>query len=81
MYTYKTHGTCSSMIEIDAKDGVIEEVRFKNGCSGNLGGISVLIKGMKVDDAIEKLAGIRCGEKATSCPDQLAKALMEMKKG
>ena len=80
MYTYKTKGTCSTLIEIDAKDGVIEEVKFTRGCSGNLGGISKLVKGMKVDDAIEKLHGTRCGVKPTSCPDQLARALLEMKR-
>ncbi len=80
MYRYKTRGTCSSMIEIETKDGVILEVRFQNGCSGNLTGLSRLIQGMAVDEAIQKLSGIRCGENATSCPDQLAKALIEMKK-
>lgn len=81
MYQYKTRGTCSSMIEIEANDGVIGEVRFMNGCSGNLAGLSRLVQGMKVDDAIEKLSGIHCGDKPTSCPDQLARALAEMKKG
>ena len=79
MFTYKTRGTCSTQIQIDAKDGIIDDVQFTRGCSGNLSGISLLVKGMKVDDAIERLHGVRCGDKPTSCPDQLAKALLAMK--
>lgn len=72
---YRTKGTCSSAINIEVKDGIIESVEFTGGCNGNLKGIAVLVKGMKVEDAIEKLEGIRCGFKSTSCPDQLAQAL------
>lgn len=72
---YRTKGTCSSAIDIEVKDGIIENVEFTGGCNGNLKGIAVLVKGMKVEDAIEKLEGIRCGFKSTSCPDQLAQAL------
>lgn len=72
---YKTSGTCSSAIDVEVKDGIIESVKFTGGCNGNLQGISSLVQGMKAEDAIEKLKGIRCGMKSTSCPDQLAKAL------
>ena len=72
---YQTRGTCSSAIDIEVKDGVIESVAFMGGCNGNLKGISALVKGMKVEEAIARLEGIRCGFKNTSCPDQLAQAL------
>ncbi|MCI8826777.1 MAG: TIGR03905 family TSCPD domain-containing protein [Lachnospiraceae bacterium] len=75
---YKTKGTCSSSIEIQAVDGVIQSVRFTGGCNGNLQGISKLVQGMKVEDAIAKLEGIHCGMKETSCPDQLAQALKKL---
>lgn len=79
MYTYKTKGTCSTEINFEVEDDKIKEVNFIRGCSGNLQGISALIRGMKVDDAIDKLEGINCKGKGTSCPDQLAKALKEWK--
>ena len=72
---YQTKGTCSSAIDIEVNNGVIESVAFTGGCNGNLKGISALVKGMKVEDAINRLEGIRCGFKSTSCPDQLAQAL------
>ncbi len=75
---YQTKGTCSTAIDIEVKDGVIESVRFTGGCNGNLQGISALVTGMKVEDAISRLKGIRCGFKSTSCPDQLAQALESM---
>lgn len=75
---YKTKGTCSTMIDVELKDGVIDSVQFTGGCNGNLQGISALVKGMKPEDAISRLKGIRCGFKPTSCPDQLAHALEEM---
>lgn len=75
---YKTQGTCSSYIDIDLKDGVIDSVQFTGGCHGNLQGISALVKGMRPEEAISRLKGIRCGFKATSCPDQLAQALESM---
>ena len=75
---YKTKGTCSTMIDVELKDGVIDSVKFTGGCNGNLQGISVLVKGMKPEEAISRLKGIRCGFKPTSCPDQLAHALEEM---
>ena len=74
---YKTHGVCSSMIHVELDGDKIKDVDFVGGCNGNLQGISSLVKGMKVEDAIERLSGITCGSKATSCPDQLAKALRE----
>ncbi len=76
---YKTRGTCSSYIDFEISDGVLTDVKFSGGCSGNTQGIASLVKGMKMDDVIEKLKGIRCGYRATSCPDQLAKALEEAK--
>lgn len=76
---YKTQGTCSSQIDIEIKDGVIDSVQFFGGCNGNLQGIAALVKGMTPDEAISKLKGIKCGFKSTSCPDQLATALEQMK--
>ena len=75
---YKTSGTCSSAIDIEIKDGIIDSVSFTGGCNGNLQGISRLVEGMKPEDDIKKLKGIRCGYKSTSCPDQLARALESM---
>ena len=75
---YQTKGTCSTAIDIEVKDGRIESVTFTGGCNGNLQGISALVKGMMVEEAISRLKGIRCGFKNTSCPDQLAKALESM---
>lgn len=75
---YKTKGTCSTMIDVELKDGVIDSVKFTGGCNGNLQGISALVKGMKPEEAISRLKGILCGFKPTSCPDQLAHALEEM---
>ena len=72
---YQTKGTCSSAIDVEVKDGVIESVSFTGGCNGNLKGIAALVKGMEVQEAITRLQGITCGFKPTSCPDQLAKAL------
>ncbi len=75
---YKTQGTCSQEIEIELKDGVIESVKFTGGCNGNLKGIAALVKGMTPQEVIARCKGIRCGFKATSCPDQLAQALEQM---
>ncbi|MBO5282231.1 MAG: TIGR03905 family TSCPD domain-containing protein [Lachnospiraceae bacterium] len=75
--TYHTKGTCSTAIDFEIEDGIIQSVKFTGGCNGNLQGISALVKGMKAEDAISKLKGIRCGFKSTSCPDQLAHALEE----
>lgn len=77
--TYYTQGTCSTQINIVTNGDIIENVAFYGGCNGNLQGISILVKGMKIDDAIKKLEGITCGFKSTSCPDQLAKALKQLR--
>ncbi len=79
-YTYNTTGTCSRTIEIEIEDDKLMSLNFVGGCNGNLKGISALCRGMKVDDIIDKLKGIKCGFKNTSCPDQLANALMDYKK-
>ncbi len=76
-YQYTTQGTCSRVIEFEINDGVIGDVNFIGGCHGNLQGIAALVKGMKPADVIERLEGIRCGAKPTSCPDQLAQALKQ----
>lgn len=73
--TYRPKGVCSQLMEIDVEDGKIQEVEVMGGCSGNLQGISKLLVGMPVEDAIGRLRGIKCGFKSTSCPDQLSKAL------
>lgn len=75
---YKTKGTCSSAIDIEMNGDTIKSVSFTGGCNGNLKGISSLVEGMKAEDAVKKLKGIKCGFKSTSCPDQLACALEEM---
>jgi uncharacterized protein (TIGR03905 family) len=76
---YKTHGTCSQFIELDvADDDTITRVHFIGGCDGNLQGICKLIVGMKLDDVKNKLDGIRCGGKPTSCPDQLCRAIEQL---
>lgn len=72
---YKTKGTCSTQIDIDVEGGIIKSVAFTGGCNGNLQGVSRLVEGMKCEDAISKLRGIRCGMKPTSCPDQLSYAI------
>lgn len=72
---YKPKGVCSSAIDIDVDGDVIRSVKFTGGCNGNLQGISRLVEGMTVSDAVSRLKGIRCGFKNTSCPDQLAQAL------
>lgn len=78
---YQTKGVCSSSIDIEVQDGVIKFVEFFGGCNGNLKGVASLVTGMKIEDAISKLKGIRCGFKPTSCPDQLAQALEQIQNG
>ena len=78
--TYNTRGVCSRRINIEVEDGIVKGVAFEGGCSGNTQGVAALAVGMTVDEVIERLSGIRCGFKSTSCPDQLAKALGEYKK-
>ena len=72
---YNTVGTCSKQIIIELEDDIIQNIEFIGGCNGNLQGLDKLARGLKITDVIEKLKGIRCGAKATSCPDQLAVAL------
>ena len=73
--TYTPRGVCSKLFEIQVEDGVVQSVKVLGGCSGNLQGISSLLRGMPVQEAIARLEGIRCGMKSTSCPDQIAQAL------
>ncbi|MBQ8591542.1 MAG: TIGR03905 family TSCPD domain-containing protein [Lachnospiraceae bacterium] len=77
---YIPKGVCSSAIDIELDNDTIKSVKFTGGCNGNLQGISSLVTGMKAEDAIAKLKGIRCGFKSTSCPDQLACALENLLK-
>lgn len=78
---YTPQNTCSILIDVTADDdNVIQNVAFLGGCNGNLQGICRLVKGQKIDDVISKLEGIRCGNKITSCPDQLCQALKELKR-
>lgn len=78
---YQTQGTCSQLIDVTVDDNdVIQQVFFLGGCNGNLQGICRLVTGQKVDEVIRKLDGIRCGTKRTSCPDQLCRALEEIRK-
>ena len=74
-FNYRTSGTCSSNICFELDGNIVHNVRFTGGCNGNLQGISALVEGMTVEQIEEKCAGIKCGFKSTSCPDQLAKAV------
>ena len=78
-YEYKTKGTCSQYILFDIEEDKVKNVQYIGGCNGNLQGISKLVEGMPVNEVIARLEGIHCGMKPTSCPDQLAQALMEIK--
>ena len=78
-YTYKTYGTCSTQIEFEVENGIVKNVKFTNGCNGNLKAISALVEGRKKEEVISILKGIKCGYKDTSCGDQLARALEEAK--
>ena len=75
-HSYKTKGTCSTQIDFELKDGIIHNVRFTNGCNGNLKSISKLVEGLPAETVIEKLSGVQCGTKGTSCGDQFSKALV-----
>lgn len=75
---YRTRGVCSRMIHVEVEDGIVSEVRFLGGCNGNTQGVAALVRGMAVEDAIQRLDGIDCGGRGTSCPDQLANALREV---
>lgn len=74
---YTTHGTCSREIEIELDGDTVKSVKFIGGCSGNTQGVASLCRGMKAEEVVERLRGIRCGAKPTSCPDHLARALEE----
>ena len=76
-YTYKTSGTCSTQIDFELDGNVIHNVRFTGGCNSNLKAVSSLVEGQTVENVVERLAGIKCGFKNTSCGDQLSKALLE----
>ena len=78
MYSYEPTGVCSRKINFEIVDNKITEVVFIGGCPGNALGLSTLLIGMEVNDAIKKLKGINCGDKITSCPDQLAIALEKL---
>jgi uncharacterized protein (TIGR03905 family) len=76
---YETTGTCCRLMQVKFDGDTIVDVDFLGGCNGNLQGLKALVKGMAIDEVIEKLSGIKCGDKSTSCPDQLAKCLKEIK--
>ncbi len=78
-FEYKTSGTCSSKILFDIDDGIVHDLEYIGGCNGNLQGLSRLVEGMPVDEVISRVQGIHCGAKPTSCPDQLAQALVQAK--
>lgn len=79
-YRYRPQGVCSQEIVIDIENGIVKDLKVIGGCSGNLQGIANLVEGRTVDEVIERLNGIKCGFKPTSCPDQIAKALEQYKK-
>lgn len=72
---YKTKGTCSSAIEFEIEDGILKDIKFHGGCQGNTTGVAALAEGLPIDEVIDRLSGIQCGFRGTSCPDQLSKAL------
>ena len=74
---YRTKGVCSRMIKLELDGDTIRSVELVGGCSGNTQGVARLVEGMKVDDAIARIEGIKCGPRPTSCPDQLAQALRQ----
>ncbi|HIU43690.1 MAG TPA: TIGR03905 family TSCPD domain-containing protein [Candidatus Ventrousia excrementavium] len=79
--TYRPQGVCSRAYHIVASDGVIDSIDIVGGCDGNLKGIASLLRGMKIEDAIERMSGVTCGSKPTSCPDQIARALRQLQQG
>lgn len=76
-YSYKTSGVCAKRIDLDIENGIVKNIEFVGGCAGNTSGISALCKDMPIKDIIEKVKGIKCGFKSSSCPDQLSLALEE----
>ena len=79
IYKFKPEGVCSMEMQVDIEDGIIKEAKIVGGCPGNTVGVSRLVAGMKVDDAINLLKGIPCGLRGTSCPDQFARGLEKIK--
>ena len=79
LLSYRPRGVCSQLMEIEVEDGRLVSLKVMGGCSGNLQGIARLVEGIDIDEVIRRLEGIRCGFKQTSCPDQLAKALKEIR--
>lgn len=77
-YTFRPRGVCSQLMEIETEEGRVKSLQVLGGCDGNLQGISRLVEGMEIDEVIRRLDGIRCGSKASSCPDQLAQALKDL---
>ena len=77
VYTYKSSGVCSRSITLTMEDDIVRDVHFEGGCSGNTQGVEHLVRGMKADDVVRLLKNIKCGQKETSCPDQLARAIEE----
>lgn len=75
MEMFKTNGVCARAIELEVENGVVKDIQFIGGCNGNTQGIASLVKGMNVEEVKRKLKGIKCGAKASSCPDQLAQIL------
>ena len=80
-YTRRNQGTCSRQTTVVIEDGIVKDLRVLGGCNGNLKGIMSLVKGMKAEEVINRLQGIPCGNKGTSCPNQLSKALKQMTSG
>ena len=76
---YQTKGTCSRAIKFDVEDGIVKNVQFDGGCNGNTQGVAILVEGMPIDEVIKRLQGLPCGSRPTSCPDQLARCLIEYK--
>ncbi len=75
MYTHMTKGTCATQVYVNIEDGIVKDVEFVGGCNGNLKGICALVKGQPAEEVKNRLSGIKCGFKQTSCPDQLAQAI------
>lgn len=81
MFTYKPIGVCAKKIEFEVEGNTLKNLMFTSGCPGNLIGIQNLVEGMEIDEVIKRLKGITCGNKSTSCPDQLTKALEQVQAG
>ena len=77
MYEYKTKGTCSTKINFDLRDGKLHSVSFEDGCDGNLKALGILVEGMDAGEVVNKLKGLRCGRRKSSCGDQLAVAVAQ----